>query len=64
LFKTLELDNEKKFPTVEYLGNIGSVSLPITMAIRIDQGRLNPGDKVAMLGICSGLVCLMLGLEW
>jgi 3-oxoacyl-[acyl-carrier-protein] synthase III len=64
LFKTLGLDEAKDFSTVEYLGNIGSVSLPITMAIGIDQGRLNPGDKVVMMGIGSGLVCLMLGLEW
>jgi 3-oxoacyl-[acyl-carrier-protein] synthase III len=64
LFKTLGLDKAKDFPTVEYLGNIGSVSLPITMAIGIDQSCLNPGDKVAMLGIGSGIVCLMLGLEW
>jgi 3-oxoacyl-[acyl-carrier-protein] synthase III len=64
LFKTLGLDKAKDFSTVEYLGNIGSVSLPITMAIGIDQGCLNPGDKVAMLGIGSGIVCLMLGLEW
>jgi 3-oxoacyl-[acyl-carrier-protein] synthase III len=64
LFKTLGLDDTKDFSTLEYLGNIGSVSLPITMAIGIDQGCLKPGDKVAMLGIGSGLVCLMLGLEW
>jgi 3-oxoacyl-[acyl-carrier-protein] synthase-3 len=64
LFKTLGLDKEKDFSTVEYLGNIGSVSLPITMAIGIDQGCLSPGDKVAMMGIGSGIVCLMLGLEW
>jgi 3-oxoacyl-[acyl-carrier-protein] synthase III len=64
LFKTLGLDEQKDFSTVEYLGNIGSVSLPITMAIGVDQGRINRGDKVAMMGIGSGLVCLMLGLEW
>ncbi len=64
LFKTLGLDDTKDFSTVEYLGNIGSVSLPITVAIGIDEGCLNPGHKVAMLGIGSGLVCLMLGLEW
>jgi 3-oxoacyl-[acyl-carrier-protein] synthase-3 len=64
LFKTLGLDEAKDFSTLEYLGNIGSVSLPITMAIGIEEGRLNPGDKVAMLGIGSGIVCLMLGLEW
>jgi 3-oxoacyl-[acyl-carrier-protein] synthase-3 len=64
LFKTLGLDYTKNFSTVEYLGNIGSVSLPITMAIAIEQGLLKDNDKVAMLGIGSGLVCLMLGLEW
>jgi len=64
LFKTLGLDYTKDFSTVEYLGNIGSVSLPITMAIGIEQGCLKSGDKAAMLGIGSGLVCLMLGLKW
>lgn len=64
LFEALGLDSTRDFSTVEYLGNVGSVSLPITMAIGIDQGRLDPGDKVAALGIGSGLVCLMLGLEW
>ncbi len=64
LFETLGLDKAKDFSTVEYLGNIGSVSLPITMAIGIDRGCLSPGDKAAMLGIGSGIVCLVLGLEW
>jgi 3-oxoacyl-[acyl-carrier-protein] synthase-3 len=64
LFETVALDRSKGFSTLEYLGNIGSVSLPITMAIGIDQGHLNPGDKVVMMGAGSGLVCLMLGLEW
>ena len=64
LFRTLGLDKTKDFSTVEYLGNIGSVSLPISMAIGIDQGCLKPGDRVALMGIGSGIVCLMLGLEW
>ena len=64
LFETLGLDKVKDFSTIEYLGNIGSVSLPITMAIGIDQGCLSPGNKIALLGIGSGIVCLMLGLEW
>ncbi len=64
LFKTLRLDKAKDFSTVEYLGNIGSVSLPITMAIGIDQGCLKSGDKIAMMGIGSGIVCLALGLDW
>jgi len=64
LLDILGLDESKDFSTVEYLGNMGSVALPITLAIGIEEGRLNAGDKVAMLGIGSGLVCVMLGLEW
>lgn len=64
LFSALGLDSTRDFSTLEYLGNVGSVSLPITMAIGAEQGRLEPGHRVAALGIGSGLVCLMLGLEW
>lgn len=64
LFQALGLDSSKDFSTVEYLGNVGSVSLPVTMAIGVDQGRLNQGDRIAALGIGSGLVCLMMGLQW
>jgi 3-oxoacyl-[acyl-carrier-protein] synthase-3 len=43
---------------------MGSVSLPLTAAIAAERGELQRGDKVALLGIGSGLNCLMLGLEW
>ena len=64
LFDTLRLDESKGFSSVEYLGNVGPVSLPITLAIALDEGRLDPGDKVAMLGIGSGLSSVMLGVIW
>ena len=64
LFEKLELDSKLDFPTVETLGNIGSVSLPISMALGEESGVLKRGDKVALLGIGSGLVCLNLGVEW
>lgn len=55
---------EKDFATYEYLGNIGTVSLPLTAALADERGFLNKGDKVGFLGIGSGLNCLMLGWEW
>lgn len=55
---------DKDFSTFPYLGNIGTVSLPITAALAEEREAVRPGDRVAFLGIGSGLNCLMLGVEW
>ena len=64
VLKAIGVPKEKEFSTFEYLGNIGTVSLPITAAIAEEREFLRPGDRVGFLGIGSGLNCLMLGLEW
>lgn len=64
ILNTLGLNQEQDFSTFEYLGNIGTVSLPISAAIAEERGFLEKGDRVCFLGIGSGLNCLMLGLEW
>ncbi|WP_228723277.1 3-oxoacyl-ACP synthase III [Desulfosediminicola flagellatus] len=64
LFDTLGLDISKNFETLATLGNVGSVSAPITLAQAMEQGRFGPGQKGALLGIGSGINCLMLGIEW
>ncbi len=63
LFERLGLDNAKDFSTFAWLGNVGSVSLPITLARAMEEGRLQPGAKVALLGIGSGLSCQMMALQ-
>lgn len=55
---------EKDFTTFRYLGNMGTVSLPLTAAIASEREFLVPGDLVGFLGIGSGLNCLMLGIKW
>lgn len=64
LFNALDLDLEKDNPTLEWLGNIGSVSLPLGLALAERDNVVKSGDKLAMLGIGSGLNCAMLGVEW
>jgi len=64
LYDTIGLNPEKDFSTLEFLGNTGAASLPVTLAMGEEQGVLQPGDKAALLGIGSGLNCLMLGVEW
>jgi len=64
LYEALGLDLAKDFSTFETLGNTGSVALPVTLANAIDQNEIGEGTKVGLLGIGSGLNCLMLALEW
>jgi len=64
LYETLSLELEKDFSTLEYLGNTGAASLPSTLALGAEKGLLESGDRIALLGIGSGLNSLMLGVEW
>jgi len=64
LYDTLGLDLAKDFSTFEFLGNTGSVALPATLAFAVEEGAVRSGDKVALLGIGSGLNSLMLAVEW
>jgi acyl-CoA:acyl-CoA alkyltransferase len=64
MLKSLSIPESKDFSTFAYLGNIGTVSLPLTAALAEDRSFLERGDRVALLGIGSGLNCMMLGVEW
>lgn len=64
LYETLGLDLAKDFSSFETLGNTGSVALPATLALALEAGAVKEGERVGLLGIGSGLNCLMLGLEW
>lgn len=64
LYESLGLDLAKDFSTFETLGNTGSVALPATLASAAEAGAINSGDRVGLLGIGSGLNCLMLAVEW
>jgi 3-oxoacyl-[acyl-carrier-protein] synthase-3 len=64
ILKTLGIPAEKDFSTFPYLGNMGTVSLPLTAALAEERDFLRPGDRVGFLGIGSGLNCLMLGLQY
>jgi 3-oxoacyl-[acyl-carrier-protein] synthase-3 len=64
ILDAIGIDPAKDFTTFKFLGNIGTVSLPITAAIAAEREFLAPQDLVGFLGIGSGLNCLMLGIEW
>jgi len=58
------IPRNKDYVTFPYLGNMGTVSLPLTAAIAEERNFLKPGDRVGFLGIGSGLSCTMLGFIW
>ena len=64
ILKLLGIPIVKDYATFPYLGNIGTVSLPLTAALAEERDFLKPGDRVGFLGIGSGLSCTMLGFIW
>ena len=64
ILEAIGMPASKDFTTFQHLGNIGTVSLPITAAIADEREFLRPDDRVGFLGIGSGLNCMMLGIQW
>jgi 3-oxoacyl-[acyl-carrier-protein] synthase-3 len=64
ILESININEKKDFTTFRFLGNIGTVSLPITAAIAEERDFFNKGDTVGLFGIGSGLNCLLLGVKW
>jgi len=64
LFEALGLESKIDYSTLRFLGNTGSVALPTAAAMGIASGHLAKDDRVALLGIGSGINVLMLGVDW
>ena len=64
MLESLGLPQDRDYATFPWLGNTGSVALPITLALAVENGFVQPHDHVALLGIGSGINCLMLAVDW
>jgi 3-oxoacyl-[acyl-carrier-protein] synthase-3 len=64
LVKLLGLDPAKVHAIYPEMGNIGPASVPIVLAKAVELGRIRRGDRVALLGIGSGLNCSMAEIVW
>lgn len=64
LFELFGLDQSRTFVTYPLLGNVGPASIPLTLAIAIERGLIRKGYRLALMGIGSGLNCLMMEIEW
>ena len=63
LSKELRVDHLPTHRTYPHLGNTGSAALPLTLVELFDSGKVMKGDRLALLGIGSGLSSLMLGVQ-
>jgi 3-oxoacyl-[acyl-carrier-protein] synthase-3 len=63
ILRALEIPPERDFAIYSHLGNTGTVALPLALALADERGFVGHGDRVGLLGIGSGLNCLMLGVD-
>ena len=64
MLQSLGLSPDRDYSTFPWLGNTGSAALPVTLALAAESGFVTAGDRVALLGIGSGINCLMAGVQW
>ncbi len=64
MLESLGLPEANDFTTFQWLGNTGSAALPVTLAAGLQQGQVQAGENIALLGIGSGINCLMVGATW
>lgn len=62
--ETLGLDPDKVPLLYPNFGNIGPAGLVITLSKAVEAGRLTAGDRVAMMGVGSGLNAGLADIEW
>ncbi len=64
MLSELKLDPAKDYATLAWLGNTGSAALPSALSLGVEAGAVLPGNRVALLGIGSGVNCLMMGAQY
>ncbi|HMQ51076.1 MAG TPA: 3-oxoacyl-ACP synthase III [Anaerolineae bacterium] len=50
--------------TFPWLGNTGPVGLPTALALAGEEGQVEEGDHICMMGIGSGLNCMLMSVTW
>lgn len=60
----LNLDLEKVYEIYRRFGNVGPASIPMVLSKSREEGRLERGHRIALMGIGSGLNCSMMEMIW
>jgi 3-oxoacyl-[acyl-carrier-protein] synthase-3 len=62
--RILDIDLRKIFRLYPNHGNIGPAGVPIALSKLVEAGSLKSGDRIALMGIGSGINCSMAELIW
>lgn len=60
----LGLDLERALRIYPEFGNVGPASLIIVLSKALEAGRIDSGNRIALMGIGSGLNCAMAEIQW
>ena len=64
MLETLQMPESNDYSNFHWMGNTGSVALPMALACGILSGSIQSGQRAALLGIGSGINSVMLVTEW
>ncbi|MCA9538360.1 MAG: 3-oxoacyl-ACP synthase III [Myxococcales bacterium] len=64
LCQTLGLNPDKAILTFPEMGNVGPAAVPMTLSAGVEAGTIRAGDRVALMGIGSGLNVSMMEIIW
>jgi 3-oxoacyl-[acyl-carrier-protein] synthase III len=64
LLEIFRLEQAASFMTYPFLGNVGPASVPLTLALAVERGLIQPGFRLGLMGIGSGLNCSMMQIDW
>lgn len=62
--KRLSLPHERVFSNVEHYGNTSCGSVPLALSEALEQGRIQNGDLIALVGFGGGLSWASAAIRW
>lgn len=62
--KALKIPEDRVYSNVARYGNTSAASIPIALAEAADEGRIRPGDLIALVGFGGGLAWGATIIEW
>lgn len=62
--RRLQLPEEKVYINLDRYGNTSSASIPIALCEAVDEGRVQPGDNLVLVGFGAGLTWAAAVVQW